>query len=186
MPFHNTINSYGSVTKWLHWFVAILVVGMLCLGTTMSQLDSSPLKSTLIMIHKSFGLLLFITIIVRWLWRVSNIKPKPINIKNPMLNKLLPWYHETLYLVVFLMPVSGILMNAFKHYTLPFFGLFVIKTTAFPENIFLHHFFGNMHSVMAWVVTIMLVIHIGAAIKHHFYNKDNTLKRMLPSKPQNP
>ena len=179
MSIRNTENSYGSLAKWFHWIGAILIIGMLIYGTIFSTLVSNEkLKGQLIYIHKSFGLLILTLIIVRWIWRCLNPKPKVLSITNPTLVKATHWFHELLYLAIVIMIASGMLLSGFKHYCIPFFWLFEIKTTWLPKNHAWHEFFEDIHQIFAWVITVMLVLHVFVAIRHHVVKKDGTLRRM--------
>ena len=180
MPLRNTSNSYGSLAKWLHWISALLIIGMLIYGTIFTTLlPKGPLRSQLIMIHKSIGLIILLLIVFRWVWRFINPTPKLLSTQNIFLIKIRHGLHELLYITVILMLLSGILLTATNHYPIPFFGLFEIPTTTFPQSHYWHNLFGTVHLITAWTLTGLLIIHLFAVFKHHSYNKDETLKRML-------
>ena len=179
MGIRNTDNSYGSVAKWFHWVSAALIIGMLFYGTIFTTIiPDGPVKNLQIYIHKSFGLLIIALILIRWIWHAMNPKPKILGVENELLKKATHWFHECLYIAIFIMLLSGVLLTATKHYELPFFWLFSIKTTWMPQSHTWHEFFGDIHQIFAWVITGMLVLHVVAAIKHHVSNKDDTLRRM--------
>jgi len=178
----NTKTEYGSVAKWLHWVAALLIIGMLIYGTVMSFVDSKALRSTLIGIHKSIGLVILTLIIVRWIWRRINESPDLSMKLSAHHQKLVHILHEVFYLVIFIMLLSGILMTASHHYPIPFFGLFDITLNWFPKSKPLAEFFNWTHFIVAWLLALMLTAHVLAALFHHFRHKDDTLKRMLPKK----
>ncbi len=171
--------AYGNITKLLHWLIAVLVIGMLIFGLILVKLPNSHLKSILIDLHKSVGLTILLLMIIRLYWRfVDPIPVLPITV--PPWEKLAARTVQALfYLVLFIMPVSGWLMSSFGGHPVIFWAWFntalpVAKNTHLAENLF------TVHSVIAWVIIGLLVLHIGAALKHHFIEKNNVLRRMLP------
>lgn len=176
----NTINTYGSVTKNLHWLIAVLVIGMLAFGYVLGYIpDNNPMKSTLIGLHKSVGLTILLLIILRICWRFVNVQPSlPITV--PPWEKLAARTVQAgFYITLLVMPISGWLMTSFGGHPAMFWGWFnaalpVTKNTDLAKNIF------TVHAVVAWIIIALLILHVGAAFKHHFIEKNNVLRRMLP------
>jgi len=178
----NTNEAYGSVAKWLHWVGALLIIGMLTLGTVMSFVTDKVLRSDLIGIHKSIGLILLIFILFRWIWRRINIKPDFTTMLSNSHKKAVHFFHEFLYVAIFIMLLSGIIMTAAHHRVIPFFGWFTITFEWFPKSNSIHNFFNWTHLIFAWTLGVLLTGHIFAALTPHFWHSDNTLNRMLPKK----
>ena len=178
----NTHNSYGSVSKWYHWISALLIIGLLIIGATMVTLTANhPIKWPLYDLHKSIALVTFAIIIARWIWRHTHPIPAP-RISPALLKKAVHASHELLYVILLLMLTSGFLMTAAGHHPIHFFYLWTLSTDWFPKNIPLSHLSGRIHLILAWTITGLLVLHIVAACKHHWIDKDDTLRRMLPKK----
>jgi cytochrome b561 len=177
----NTQDSYGSMAMILHWLIALLVIGMLIFGFYLSSFlpDKSPLKPELIGLHKSVGLTVLLLMILRLFWRFLNPQPLlPMTV--PVWEKIAARSVQALfYITLLVMPVSGMLMSSYGGHTVMFWGWF---NTAFPvaKNSQLASGFFTMHGVVAWIIIGLLVLHLGAAVKHHFIEKNNVLRRMLP------
>lgn len=181
MPIKNNLEQYGSITRLFHWTIAILVIGMITLGVVMGNIDDKAIRGELYSIHKSFGLLILGLMILRLLWRLNN--PTPL-----LPNHLPSWQklaahanHWLLYITLICMPISGLIMSTAAGYPPKFFNLF---TVALPiaKNKALSSIAGDIHEILAWVISALIVIHLLGALKHHFIHKDNVLKRMLTGK----
>ena len=183
MTMRNTSSDYGSVAKCLHWIVAILIIGMLTLGTIMTELDkSNPIRPTLYMIHKSTGVTIFITMIIRIIWRWINPAPAFPDPTPPWQRKAARWSHILLYVLIVIMLLSGMVLSTAGNHPIPFWGLFTFKLPFVPLNDSLKHFTGKIHLILAWTIAVLLLLHVLALIKHHCIDKVPILQRMLPKK----
>lgn len=178
MPLKNTASHHGSLSKWLHWGIAFIVVGMLAAGFYMANTDSSPLRTNVSNLHKSFGILIILLMLLRLGWRFANI--------TPTLPRTMPQWeqiaarlvHYLFYIVLIAMPLSGWLMGSAAGRPPEFFGLFVLPSIA-PESRALAGFFREIHGFIAWSLVILIALHVLAALKHHFLDKNDVLRRML-------
>jgi len=179
MPIKNTPEHYGTITKTFHWLISVMVLTMLAVGTTMVNMDDSSFKFTLYRYHKSFGILVLGLMTLRFLWRTQNVAPNLPNTMPRWQQIAARVSHYCLYLVLLVMPVSGLIMSAAGGYPSKFFGLFTFPVPI-GEDKALSHLAGTTHLVVAYTIGALLLMHIGAALKHHLIDKDNILKRMLP------
>jgi len=174
----NTTIKYGSVTKWFHWGMAILIIALLIIGLVMTDMDNSLLKGQFYGLHKATGFLVFFLAIARLIWRWINPVPK-LDRGIPFIIKLIATNNiRLLYVMIILYPLSGIMMTLFGGHTLNFYGLFEIFP--FEKNIALAqqaHFFHT--AVFLYLLIASLTAHVMGAIYHHFIRRDNTLQRML-------
>lgn len=178
MHLKNTDTRYGIIAYLLHWVMAILIIGLLVLGLYMTWIPISSLKLKLYGWHKEFGTLVLMLFFLRVAWRLSNI--------TPLLPATLPaWQqlaahavHFAFYIFMFAMPITGWLVTSAAGLPVSFFGLFVLPSLVTPseENRLL---FTEMHKWLAYGLIATIGAHVGAALKHHFINKDNILRRML-------
>lgn len=183
MDLTNTSYSYGSVSKWIHWLTFAIILGLLIIGFVMVNLDDyQTLQDQLFFYHKSFGLLIIILALIRIIWTLSNQKPE-------LKSLVRPWEYYTakalivfLYFLLFAMPISGWIMSTASNYTPSFFGLFTIAAPGIPHSKPLAKAFGEIHEFLAWCIIVVVSLHAGAALKHHFWDKDTILRRMLPNK----
>jgi cytochrome b561 len=126
------------------------------------------------------GLTVLSLVILRILWALTSIKPGLPEIMKPWERYSERYLHFTLYLLLLIMPLSGWLMSTAAGYAPSFFGLFSIPMPRISHNENLAGFAGEIHYKVAWLLILLVSIHILAAFKHHFIDKDNILKRMWP------
>ncbi|MCV6605035.1 MAG: cytochrome b [Porticoccaceae bacterium] len=176
----NTQHSYGLVAKLLHWLMALALIGLFALGLYMVELDYyDSLYRTLPHIHKSIGILLFVLLAGRLLWRWFNTQPRPQG--NPAERRIAHWVHLALYLLMAAIMVSGYLISTADGRAIEVFDWFEVPATLTDidgqEDIA-----GKVHEWLAWSLIVLVALHALAALKHHFIDKDTTLKRMTFSK----
>jgi cytochrome b561 len=173
----NTRHQYGIISRGLHWLIAILVLGMLFAGVTLDLLPDGAVKGFAISLHKSFGVVVGLLMGMRLVWRIYNPRPMPLS-RHALENYLADVVHVFLYTLLFLQPLVGILMSQAFGFPVKVFGLFTLPTMVW-QSPQLGRFFLECHAVIAVVLTLTIVVHVGAALKHHFMDRDRTLLRML-------
>ena len=144
----------------------------------MADLSISPHKIKLFGIHKEFGLLILFLAMIRITWRIGNIVPLlPDTI--PQWQKLAAHaVHYALYGFMFALPITGWLLSSAAGIPPSFFGLFVLPSLLAP-NHHLQDLFTEIHQWLAYGLIATFCAHVGAALKHHFIDKDNILKRIF-------
>lgn len=177
MPKRNTYQRYGSVSKFFHWTIFLLVTGMIIYGYSLSFLPEAW-QAVAYNIHKLFGLSVLLLMLLRLSWALMNPKPK-LPSKTPLwevaLERLM---HFSLYLVLIAMPISGWLMTSAAENPPELFGISLGLPIAKDDS--LRDLADTVHITLAIVIIVMVALHVLAALKHHFIDKDNILKRMLP------
>ena len=179
MSSDNTTHSYGSGMKFFHWLLTILIIGMIVFGYCLDSIVDKPTKMFCIQLHKSIGLTILALMVMRLLWRWLNISPtlpKDMPLWERFVARLT---HILLYVVVFMMPLSGWLASTASGYSPRFFWLFNVSAPGIANNKALGDFIFNFHVYGAYILIALLVLHILASLKHHFINKDDVLTRML-------
>lgn len=176
----NTETTYGSVAKWLHWLIFFFILGLLIAGFSLDFISDRPTKISVVVLHKAFGLTVLALVVLRIFWALSNIKPKlPTSI--PAWQRFgSTSVHYVLYVLMLAMPLSGWMMATAANKAPSYFGLAVIPMPFVPVDKDLAKFANTSHWLLAWLIVGFVSLHILAALKHHFINKDNVLKRMLP------
>lgn len=179
MQWRNSSTRYGLVSILLHWLVAVAVFGLFGLGYWMVGLDYySGWYKTAPDIHKSLGILLFLVMLTRMLWR--GVSPSPSSLANHgQLTRLGSKFgHAFLYLGLFVLMLSGYLISTAEGRGISVFGLFEVPATltSIPDQ---EDVAGLVHEYLAWALVIFAGIHALAALKHHFIDRDRTLRRML-------
>lgn len=176
MRLKNSENHFGLIAILLHWIMAVLIIGLLTVGLYMVSMPISLEKLKYYGWHKEFGLLVLALAIVRLSWRIINVTP----------NLSLPWYeklaarlvHWAFYVFLFAMPISGWLVTSAAGLAPSFFGLFTLPTLVAPNQELLQQF-EFVHKCLAYTLIATIVLHACAALKHHFIDKDDILRRMI-------
>ncbi len=171
---------YTKTAKALHWLMAILFFGLLALGFYMHDLPLSPEKLKLYSWHKWAGVTAFLLVWLRLFWRVTHRPPAlPANMPKTM-QLAAHAGHLLLYVLMIAIPLSGWLMSSAKGFQTVWFGVLPI-----PDLIGKHKETGDLlqtlHMGLNLLFAAVIAGHIGAALKHHFIDKDDILKRMLPN-----
>jgi len=175
----NTSNSYGVITRSLHWIMGLIIVGIIIAGFIMTSLDPSDQKWFIYAQHKAFGIIILTLIPLRILWRFLNPQPKlpkttpHWQVKAANLNILF------LYLCMLVMHLSGYLMTTFGGHPISIFNLVIIPPFEKHQIAGIMH---ETHLILAWGIAASVILHVLGALHHHLILKDNVLKRMLSEK----
>tara|TARA_R110002050_G_scaffold269917_2_gene412715 strand:+ start:260914 stop:261462 length:549 start_codon:yes stop_codon:yes gene_type:complete len=174
----NSTTSYGWISIAMHWFMALALFFMFGLGLYMVELTyyDAWYKGSLDL-HKNLGMLLLVCLMFRVGWRVINIQPTAL--AGPAWQQWVGhWMHQSLYMVMLLLMVSGYLISTADGRAIAIFDL--INIPALPWHIENQEdIAGEIHAFLSWLLIALSVAHALAALKHHFINKDRTLERML-------
>jgi cytochrome b561 len=179
MQIKNTESRFGSVAMLFHWLMAVLIIGLLGLGLYMMDLPLGVQKLRFYGWHKEFGILVLMLVIARFAWRVSNINPVlPAHMKA--------WEkfaahsaHYAFYGFMVAMPITGWMMSSASGLPVSFFGLFILPDLV-GQSETLRKLLAEIHEWLGYGLIATLCAHVGASLQHHFINKDDILRRMLP------
>ncbi|CAB5501278.1 cytochrome b [Bathymodiolus thermophilus thioautotrophic gill symbiont] len=178
----DTREKLSALTITLHWIVGLSVIALAVIGVYMSENEAFELYP----IHKSIGVLIFAVIIARVYWRFVNGWLEPVSTYKAIEHNLAKIIHWVLIIAIVVMPISGFIMSGAGGYGVSVFGLEVIAAQfdpiakeAIPHNAALAGFMAEVHEIAGWTMIVAIVLHFFGALKHHFINKDNTLRRML-------
>lgn len=175
----NLVSTYTGTAKILHWLMSLLLFSMLALGFYMSDLPLSPQKLQLYSWHKWAGVSAFLLLVIRLAWRLTH-QPPAMSTQMPKIQKLAAHLgHGALYVLMFVIPLSGWLMSSAKGFQTVWFGVLPIPDLI-EKNKELGAVLAEVHELLNITLIVILVVHIAAAVKHHFLDKDDTLRRMLP------
>lgn len=179
MLLRNSPGRYGWLSIFLHWSMALVIYAMFALGLWMVGLSyydtwyhNAP------EIHKSIGVILMLVLIIRLTWRVVSPPPKPLSSYSPLVRITAVMAHGLLYGLLIAILFSGYLISTADGKPVSVFGWFSLPAvlTGAGEQADLA---GDIHLWLAWSIVILSVLHGLAALKHHFIDRDITLKRML-------
>ncbi len=172
--------SYKSGARWLHWTMAILVLGMIPGGFLMIQEGlSRSLQNNLFVFHKNVGVLLLVLIVIRLIYRARNAPPpKPGHLPGWQV-KVAAATHGLLYALLFIMPVAGYVRVRAGGF--PIEALDAVGFPALvPKSEALAGFAKSVHFYGGWAIAILVAMHVGAALHHGLIKRDGVFSRMWP------
>jgi cytochrome b561 len=186
----NTRLRYGTVAMTLHWLIALLIIGNLCSGFLLANVlpDDMPWRFNAIQLHKSIGLTVLMLSVLRLVWRLVNpIPPLPAGMSLP-LRIAARGTHYLFYTLIIGIPLAGWAWVSSSPRGLPtfYFWLFRWPNLPFLANqphdvkVANANFYHETHEYLAYFAAVLLVLHIGAALYHHFFRGDDVLRRMWP------
>jgi cytochrome b561 len=181
-PLENREDRYGTIALLLHWSMAVLVVGLAALGlymVTLPDVGFNTKKVTLVLYHKEFGVLALVLLATRLAWRVTHILPRLVEHLPDWQKIAARFVHLSFYALLFALPMTGYFMSSAAGIPVSFFGLFMLPDLVHRDNELFRQYIA-IHKWLAYVLILFIFVHAGAALRHHFVNKDDTLRKMLP------
>jgi cytochrome b561 len=173
----NSSTAYGAVAKTFHWLLFVFLTFAIVMGNLLAAMPKGAEKLQAAGMHKSFGAILLMLILLRLLWRLVNERPRLPDDITAAQAFLANGMHWVLYILMLAQPLSGILMSQAGGFPVSFFGLFEFPVFM-DKNPELAGFFRSMHGTV-WILLVLAVLgHVGAALYHHFIRKDRVLKQM--------
>ena len=170
--------SYTSTAITLHWFMALALAANFVLGLTMNDLPLSPQKLQFFSWHKWTGITLLGLVTLRLIWR--GLASPPTLLSAPLWQRRTARYtHLLLYVLMFAIPMSGWLMSSAGGFTVNYLGVLPLPDLV-SKNKALFNQLKDVHETLNFSLLAVVVLHILAALKHHFIDHDTTLARMLP------
>jgi len=178
MPIRNTTTRWGSVAQLLHWVIVALIITQFVLGYK-AHWATGIAKLAPVITHKSWGITILGLAVIRLVWRLMN--PTPL-----LPTDLKPWEraaahvtHYGLYTLLFVMPLTGWIASSARNFPVSWFGLVQLPDFVAPNRP-LYDTLMAVHYWLSWSLVAIATLHVLAALKHHFFLKDDVLRRMLP------
>ncbi len=172
---------YTTTAKALHWLMALLLIGLLAVGFIMTEMPLSPKKLEVYSWHKWAGVTAFVLLLVRVSWRITH-QPPPLPWNMGKLQQVGAHLgHIALYALMIALPISGWLMSSAKGFQTVWFGVLPIPDLLGKDKA-LGELLEEVHESLSWLLIAVLVVHVVAALKHHYIDKDDILTRMLPNR----
>jgi cytochrome b561 len=164
---------YQPVLVALHWLVALMIVGLLCLGffVLANMPNTDPKKLDILVWHMSGGMFVLVLMILRLIIRRLSVRPAMAVTGSPLLDRLASMAHAGFYPIVFLMIATGWTTGWFIS------GVFQPNGGSLPENFAVFPSF-RAHAALATLLAVLIVVHIAAALYHQFVLKDGLFRRM--------
>lgn len=173
---------YTTTAIALHWLMAVLILGTFAVGFYMADLALSPTKLKIYSWHKWAGVTAFLLVVARLAWRAGH-RPPPLPTAMPRWQRSAAHAsHALLYLLMIAIPLTGWLMSSAMGFQTVYFGVLPIPDL-FAKNKGLGDALQQVHMALNFLMMTIVVGHIGAALKHHFIDRDDILIRMAPNRP---
>jgi len=165
----------------LHWMTVVLLIGSFSLGLRMVGMDFSPEKINSYAYHKWLGVTIFGLVVVRGVFRFFNPPPALPEAIAAWQKSASALSHRFLYLLLFLIPLSGWLYSSAAGVPTVPFGM---PTLQLPDLLQKDPVSASalkqVHFVLTRLLAVLILLHIAAALKHHWWDKDGVMQRMLP------
>lgn len=173
MSFKSTPDRYGAVSIAFHWLTAILIVALLALGLNAANAPTDEMRRTLLMPHIALGILTLVLTLARivWWWFFDR-KPAALPGTPPLFASLARITHLLVYAVIIALVASGMATNIMG-------GVLEALSTGAPIPPLDEIGPRRVHGLLAWIFMALLILHIAAALYHHFIRRDRTLARMV-------
>ncbi len=178
------MNHYPLVSRILHWLLAVLMIFLFGLGFYMMDLGYYDSNYTLAYrVHKEVGMIALVLGFCQLLRLVIHRSPD-------LLPTLRTWerisartVHSLLFALIVLIPLSGYAIAVGAGQGVDFFGILTIPALL-PEALTtsemdIEDLASRAHFYLAWVGVALVTLHVAGAIKHHFIDRDDTLRRIL-------
>lgn len=186
-PSHSSVRQtrYTAVAIALHWLLALAIVGMFGVGVYMTDLPISPLRMKLYNWHKWAGVTFLALTVLRVLWRVTHRPPVlPVAVSQAMPTWQTQAYHAThhiMYALFFVVPLIGWAYSSAAGYPIVWFGQIALPDLLAKDDA-MAELIKPLHELSAFALMGLAALHVGAALKHHWVDRDGLLQRMLPGR----
>ncbi len=179
----DTEKKLSGLTIALHWLVGLSILTLCGVGIYMVRQEAWPLYP----IHKSVGILVFVLIVLRLVWRLKNGLPKPVREFGRFEHLAAKAVHWLLLLGTLAMPLTGMLFSGASGHGFGVFGVELFPGhhapdkpgQALPLNAGLSDLAQALHGYFGYLLLALVALHVAGALKHHFIDRDSTLSRML-------
>ncbi|MBL6751517.1 MAG: cytochrome b [Nevskia sp.] len=168
---------YTRTAMALHWIVAGLIACGFVLGLIFADLPFSPQKLKLASYHKWIGMTVLLLAALRGIWRLTHAAP-PLAPMPAWQAALARATHLLLYGLMLAVPMLGWLMTSAQGVPVVYLGVLKLPDLIGKDKL-LGSFLAELHGGYAWLLFYVFLLHAAAALKHHFVDRDDTLRRML-------
>jgi len=178
MLFKDSPQNFGLTSILFHWLSAALIIVLFIMGQVMEGMPRGIEKIELRQLHQSVGMILLLIVFLRLAWRLTQGFSVAADPSARFFNLILRAWHWALFIIMIAIPISGYIASESGFRGVLFLGLFTFPDlTSFDRD--LHQRSEDLHEVLVKILVQLVGISLHAALKHHFWNKDATLRRVL-------
>jgi cytochrome b561 len=183
-----SLSRYSTVAVILHWLIAVLILANILIAWKFNTMPQGLAFFQIIQLHKSIGITVLLLSVLRLVWRLVN-PPPALPAHMPAWEKFAAnAVHWGFYVIMLGMPLSGWAMVSTSKYNLPtlLYGkipwphIAPLHNLAQPAKEAVSHWSQTTHGALAWLAYALIVLHVGAALKHIFIDRDDVVARMIP------
>lgn len=187
MALKSDANHWGALAKLFHWIIVLAILAQGTIGLVMVELPKKPSTIPVYTLHKSLGLTILALALLRLAWRAFDQRPRdPAGMPH--------WQalaaragHGLLYVLLFAVPLSGWLFDSASSLRpLIWWGVLKMPSLTGGPDKALAETFAEVHETLFWILVLVAAGHAAVALVHHFVNRDDVLRRMLPGRASAP
>lgn len=167
---------YNHGARMLHWLIALLVIANLLIGIFHGALED---VIRLIPVHKSIGMTVLVLSVIRVLWRFTWTHPAYPSTVTRSEAVTARMVQTLFYGLIIIMPLTGWIMASAGKYPLNWFGLVDLPKFGITQTDTVYLVGREAHGILGWLFAALVVLHVAAALRHHFILKDGVLQRMI-------
>ena len=170
---------YGLVSRTLHWVIAILIIALIPLGWYMIRLDYyDPWSHDTLEIHKGLGMVVLLLASIMISWQIAGRRTRATESRKRWEVIAAKITHYLLYALMLVVPATGYIISTSAGAGVSIFGLFDVPAVL-PKSVPLRDAAISVHYYFAYAGVVLIALHVAGALKHHFIDGDDTLRRML-------
>ena len=178
MAARNSANSFGWISRALHWLMALGILSTLALGSFIENMQPSLSNLWLFGLHKTIGVTLFAAILLRLLWHWISPPPGPITQGIPNWQITASHItHRALYVLMVAIPLTGWIASAATGIDVVIFNTLTLPTPV-PASETIENIFFLLHGVLTKLLMFCILLHIAGTLQRQFLRRDQTLRRM--------
>jgi len=183
VPAVGPIDRYDRVAIALHWALGLALLAQIAFGFLLDEIAprGTPARGAVINLHKSLGLTLAVLIVLRLAWRLGHRPPAWPAAMPAWQQRAAHGVHLALYACMLLMPAAGYVASNFSKHGLRLYGVALAPWG--PDLPDVYRFFNGLHDAAAFVFTALIALHVAAALKHAWLDRDGLLERMRSARP---
>jgi cytochrome b561 len=175
-----SIQHYSRMAIGLHWLVALLMICGFYLGWIMTDIPGfTPTKLKYVSWHKWIGVTVFVLAVLRVLWRVTHRAPSMPSAMPAWQKAAAHATHGLLYVLMLAIPLSGYFFSSAAGVQVVYLGVLPLPTIIGPDHA-LKALLRTVHVVLNYTLLVLVAMHVLAALKHQFIERDGLLARMIP------
>ena len=175
----NSEDRYGLVARGFHWMVAVLVIGLLWLGWYMVDVGYyGRWYNTSLVWHKSLGMLALLTAGLQVCWSIGSRRPVPVTSMAAWERVGARLMRVVLFTLVVTVPVTGYIISTSAGAGISVFGWFEVPALL-PGNEVMRDLAVDLHYYLAYIMLVLVLVHVAAALKHQLIDRDGVLRRMI-------